>query len=837
MTSQSANVQVLVRCRPPLETEQGIPCEQIECDEQENVVRVQATASTDRCFDFNKVLGARATQDDVFEYASPLIDHALDGLHATIFAYGQTGSGKTHTMEGFEYQGGSLGEDAKLRPVLNTAKQKHGVIPRTVAAVFDRAQSRMDGSDRVRYKIKVSYFQIYNERVFDLLNPTWKKPGRAGDQSSQGLRIRWGKGNTFYVENLFLYECDSANQARDLFQAGVKNKAMGSHHMNLQSSRSHSLFTLYIESWDPQQPECIIKSELTLVDLAGSEKLTLMSKNPSAKLLQESIEINASLLALGKVISALGSGSAKSQHVPYRDSKLTKLLKHSLGGNSLTLMIACINPCDAYVDESVSTLFYAGRARNIRNDPRVNEDSKSALIRALRAEILSLKTELQHYRALAMDGGGHRGPSPSGEDGRPRTAPDGDSREAEYLGEKLVDSVKMLKDIIIVNGQLRDAFDRLTELRAEAEASCATLNEENVQLRERIEMLESIVMQEDDDEDEGGGGGGGGQRKRSPVKRRPSNGGAADTARSADAATTAAAQARHHSGVLRGAGRKALERYNRRYRHPRVPAYEDYYGSAPQRERRARSSSRDAAAASRPAPQQQPRAFEGLRFKQQQPLFARPAQSAAAAPPPVAAGTRGLQAAAAAAAQAAGGAWGGAVPGGVSGSADSALGEDFESRRRARAARAAQLEQQHRMLQQRRFGAPAPVGAAPPAGPFPPVAPRASQPLAAPSAFSTPAPTFAASPWAGAAPAAPPPVAAPQPPAAPQRGSFDAGARPPAQQETPPGIQHQDEMRKHFSAEQLAIIARRRHNERTSNLQEQIYGQTRTPNTGPRFGL
>eukprot|EP00756_Hemistasia_phaeocysticola_P018752 Hpha_TRINITY_DN15616_c4_g7::TRINITY_DN15616_c4_g7_i1::g.101733::m.101733 len=824
--SQSANVQVLVRCRPQIDAESGATCNLIDCDEHENVVRVQATAATDRCFEFNKVLGPPSQQEDVFEYASPLVDHALDGLHATIFAYGQTGSGKTHTMEGFDYQGGTIEGEAKLRPVLSTAKSKHGVIPRTIAAIFDRSQERMERSDRVRYKIKVSYFQIYNERVFDLLNPVWKK-GRTTDQG--GLRIRWGKGNTFYVENLFLYECDSAAQARELFQGGVKNKAMGSHSMNLQSSRSHSLFTMYIESWDPQQPECVIKSELTLVDLAGSEKLTMMSKNPSAKLLQESIEINASLLALGKVISALGGGKAAKQHVPYRDSKLTKLLKHSLGGNSLTLMIACISPCDSYVDESVSTLFYAGRAKNIRNDPRVNEDSKSSLIRALRAEIASLKTELQHYRTLVMEGAGaaapagKRGPSPI-DDGRPRTAPDGgDSREAEYLGEKLVDSVKMLHDIIGVNAQLREAFDRITDLRSEAEAGVSQLNEENVGLRERIEMLESIVMQEDDGEEGGGGKLATHSRRADVVNQAAPDGDMSARTVPVSAGGTAkhVPQQPPRRVVPRGQGRKALEQYNRRYRSARLPAYEDYYGAGRERKRTSRPLQQPQAQSKN----RQPRAFEGMRFKQPQPLFARPSAlpptgfagpNLAAAPPGMGAGPPGLQAAAAASAALSG------YPSGLAGplpAGNGAFGDDFEARRRARAERAAQLEQQHRLLQQRRLAGPSSLA---------PALPRAAMPAPL-GAQSAPAASYASPSYhTGAAAAAAPPSfssghgapsygAAPQPPVQRTRVSESLPSWPP----TGGGFLSSEEARGVFSEEQLAIIRRR---------------QTTDPGTG-RFGL
>ncbi|RNE94908.1 putative kinesin-like protein [Trypanosoma rangeli] len=185
---------------------------------------------------------------------------------------------------------------------------------------------------------------------------------------------------------------------------------MGSHAINQQSSRSHCVFTIYVTRLDADSPETPIKAEFSVVDLAGSEKLAMLSGNPSPLLVRESIDINTSLLALARVITALATSakrkvkngeSADRSHIPYRESKLTMLLKHALGGNSLTTMIACISPSDRDVDETLLTLMYAGRARNITNIPHVNENPKSALIRQLRAEVASMKKELAYYRGLA----------------------------------------------------------------------------------------------------------------------------------------------------------------------------------------------------------------------------------------------------------------------------------------------------------------------------------------------------------------------------------------------------------------------------------------------------
>lgn len=175
---------------------------------------------------------------------------------------------------------------------------------------------------------------------------------------------------------------------------------MSSHNLNLSSSRSHSIFQIELQSEDVESlNQSVIKSKITLIDLAGSEKLKRLSDNPSQKLVKESIDINKSLLALGQVISAL---SKKSTHIPYRDSKLTKLLKHSLGGNSYTLIIACLTPADAFVDENLNTLYYASRARNIKNSPVVNEDPKDRLIRQLYDQIEKLKQENAYLKQLKL---------------------------------------------------------------------------------------------------------------------------------------------------------------------------------------------------------------------------------------------------------------------------------------------------------------------------------------------------------------------------------------------------------------------------------------------------
>jgi hypothetical protein len=494
-TGRMPKVKVAVRCRPTLPGEAGKACTKVDTNEVDNTVRVQSSASNSKVFSFDHVIPESASQADVFENIVPMIDHALDGLHATVFAYGQTGSGKTFTMEGLDYVKDTAG---RPRPNEHTAKERHGIIPRTIEALFEQARARMRASDHVQFRISVSYMQLYNEKVTDLLNPSLSAKGM--------LKIRWNRNNKFTVDNLFHLECETAEHTRELFAMGVKNKVMGSHALNQQSSRSHCLFTFHITQYDPSDRETSVKSELTLVDLAGSEKLTMLSSDPSKVLVKESIDINASLLALGKVITALATVGKGTTHVPYRDSKLTKLLQHALGGNSMTMMLACISPLDSFVDETLSTLMYAGRARNITNDPHVNEDPRTKLIRQLRAEIVALKEQVNHYQQLCESGlptlqSMTSSSPPEARHGDRTSRASGEHAAERELADKLIASCEMLKHLIDVNRQLREAFDNLNTIKSDADRKETELEAENASLRERIEVLEAIVLDSEGGQD------------------------------------------------------------------------------------------------------------------------------------------------------------------------------------------------------------------------------------------------------------------------------------------------------------------------------------------------
>lgn len=391
--STDVNVKVAVRCRPMSAREVQMGARSVVDVAEGTTVVIRAAAddsggvsassaaaesaageSGTRQFTFDFAYGVSSTQAQVYaDIARPLVDQALQGYNGTIFAYGQTGSGKTHTIMG-------SGED-------------HGVIPLMNADLFARVGSTApedETDDAVKYLVTVSFLEIYNEVIKDLLNP-----------SDKVLKIREHPDMGIYVEQLAeLVVRDPADVTR-LVDQGNKVRQVAATQMNERSSRSHSCFTIKIASKRKQviagvQKETCMNAKINLVDLAGSERAS--KTGATGDRLKEGAAINKSLSALGNVINMLasekvrrGGGKAAAAHVPYRDSKLTRLLQESLGGNSLTVMVAAISPADYNYDESVSTLMYANRAKSIKNATKKNEDINEKIIRELREEIEKLR--------------------------------------------------------------------------------------------------------------------------------------------------------------------------------------------------------------------------------------------------------------------------------------------------------------------------------------------------------------------------------------------------------------------------------------------------------------
>ncbi|XP_051559155.1 kinesin-like protein KIF16B isoform X5 [Myxocyprinus asiaticus] len=326
--------------------------------------------------------GSFVSQEKVFkDLGTDVLKAAFEGYNACIFAYGQTGSGKSHTMMGIP---GDV-----------------GLIPRICEGLFSRI-SGMTRRDEASFRTEVSYLEIYNERVRDLLRRKLAK--------TYNLRVREHPKDGPYVEDLSKHLVQNYSDVEELMEAGNINRTTASTGMNDASSRSHAIFTINFTQakFDAEMPSETV-SKIHLVDLAGSERAD--ATGATGVRLKEGGNINKSLVTLGNVISALadltqegGNSHLKKKQVfvPYRDSVLTWLLKDSLGGNSKTIMIATISPADVNYGETLSTLRYANRAKNIINKPTINEESNVRLIRELRAEIARLKALLAQGNQIAL---------------------------------------------------------------------------------------------------------------------------------------------------------------------------------------------------------------------------------------------------------------------------------------------------------------------------------------------------------------------------------------------------------------------------------------------------
>nr|XP_025732635.1 kinesin-like protein KIF16B isoform X2 [Callorhinus ursinus]XP_025732725.1 kinesin-like protein KIF16B isoform X2 [Callorhinus ursinus] len=322
------------------------------------------------------------SQEMVFKtLGTDVVKSAFEGYNACVFAYGQTGSGKSYTMMG------NSGDS--------------GLIPRICEGLFSQINETTRW-DEASFRTEVSYLEIYNERVRDLL--------RRKSSKTFNLRVREHPKEGPYVEDLSKHLVQNYSDVEELMDAGNINRTTAATGMNDVSSRSHAIFTIKFTQakFDSEMP-CETVSKIHLVDLAGSERAD--ATGATGVRLKEGGNINKSLVTLGNVISALADLSQdaanplvkkKQVFVPYRDSVLTWLLKDSLGGNSKTIMIATISPADVNYGETLSTLRYANRAKNIINKPTINEDTNVKLIRELRAEIARLKTLLAQGNQIAL---------------------------------------------------------------------------------------------------------------------------------------------------------------------------------------------------------------------------------------------------------------------------------------------------------------------------------------------------------------------------------------------------------------------------------------------------
>ncbi|KAF4320589.1 hypothetical protein BBO99_00003719 [Phytophthora kernoviae] len=391
-STQTDNIRVLLRIRP---SGGGDNKKCLEVAPDHRGVTLAPASQQEKRFGFDRVFTENCAQDDIFQDAGrTAVENTIEGFNGSIFAYGQTGSGKTFTM-----LGGSSANAHELR-----LSRLRGLTPRILDYLFQRlaALSRerntafYNGEEQeraVEYTLACSYLEIYNEKIFDLLEP-------AGSQAAlQPKSLREDRNKQVYVDQLREIDVGSEEEALTLLQLGSQNRHISSTDMNHESSRSHAVFSvkLVLEERTSAGVRRTRRSCLHLVDLAGSEKQR--QTRVQGKRLKEAAQINKSLSALGNVIMALVDVSnGQKRHVHYRDSKLTFLLRDALGGNAITSIVATISPEEKYFTETLSTLKFAQRAKFIKNNAVQNEDADS-LVPVLKQQIEKLMIEISALRA------------------------------------------------------------------------------------------------------------------------------------------------------------------------------------------------------------------------------------------------------------------------------------------------------------------------------------------------------------------------------------------------------------------------------------------------------
>ncbi|XP_062990200.1 kinesin-like protein KIF21A isoform X4 [Elgaria multicarinata webbii] len=397
-----SSVRVAVRIRPQLAKEKIEGC---HICTSVTPGEPQVFLGKDKAFTFDYVFDIESQQEEIYgQCIEKLIEGCFEGYNATVFAYGQTGAGKTYTMgTGFD---------------VNLMEEEQGIIPRAVKHLYRCIEGKKhaaikQGLPPPEFKVNAQFLELYNEEVLDLFDTTRDIDSK---NKKSNIKIHEDSAGGIYTVGVTTRTVNVEAEMMQCLKLGALSRTTASTQMNVQSSRSHAIFTVHLcqtrvcspidadnmtdnriisESSQLNEFETLT-AKFHFVDLAGSERLK--RTGATGERAKEGISINCGLLALGNVISALGDKSKKVTHVPYRDSKLTRLLQDSLGGNSQTVMIACVSPSDRDFMETLNTLKYANRARNIKNKLMVNQDRASQQINALRSEITRLQMELMEYK-------------------------------------------------------------------------------------------------------------------------------------------------------------------------------------------------------------------------------------------------------------------------------------------------------------------------------------------------------------------------------------------------------------------------------------------------------
>ncbi|CAI2382956.1 unnamed protein product [Moneuplotes crassus] len=395
---KNERIQVAVRCRPFLKNdinrgdlgqlssrwepkgERGATT--VFCDPEKNTIKVSdLTHVVESRYD--KIFDQDSTQHEVFDFMKPGLNDLLTGINCTVFAYGQTGSGKTHTMFGPKWEESVASRlSGGMKNDFFSNIDNHGIIPRTISHLFSTV-------DMKKHTLYCSFIQIYNEKLYDLLqDPEIEHP----------LDIREDKNAGIFVEGLTEYVVEKDRDCFILLKRGERNRVTRSTFMNAASSRSHSIFQLLLESNKMDSDGMLMRAKLNLCDLAGSEKIN-KEEIMNEQHFEELKTINLSLTTLGKVISVLGKKQSK-KHIPYRDSKITRFLQDSLGGRTKTFLVAAVSPGEDCVEETISTLKFADRAKQVMVRAKANtfKGSDDALVKRLQKEILHLRDILNIRR-------------------------------------------------------------------------------------------------------------------------------------------------------------------------------------------------------------------------------------------------------------------------------------------------------------------------------------------------------------------------------------------------------------------------------------------------------
>ncbi|RHY34671.1 hypothetical protein DYB32_000744 [Aphanomyces invadans] len=393
--ASETSVRVCIRVRPLIPKER-LDDEHLAVETYDSQVKVAS-----QTFTFDHVFGPDAGQEDIWPCVTPLVDSVFEGYNATIFAYGQTGSGKTFTM-------GSGNSAFVSNP------DERGIIPRVLQEMFARIEAKTSDGRGYRTELKLRFLEIYGEEIRDLLSQF----GNGTLDTSSKVNLKEIQNGQVQVQGAREEDVHSADECIRLLDKGTYCRTTGATEMNSESSRSHAILTLTMVQYIPYEavlvkdgdevdPNAPVEYDVrccyfNFVDLAGSEKQK-MTKAEGQRL-KEGIDINKGLFVLGCVINALGDDTKRGKvHVPYRDSKLTRMLQDSLGGNSRTLMVCCVSPAGKNIAETKSSLSYANRARNIQNKAVVNRDEQSSLVAELRQQIQSLEGELFAFRHPGAD--------------------------------------------------------------------------------------------------------------------------------------------------------------------------------------------------------------------------------------------------------------------------------------------------------------------------------------------------------------------------------------------------------------------------------------------------